>query len=245
MRSRFVGADGSVFEFLPGSYAFEGPWSAVVRVERPLDGRSPDAMRTNELHVARRGNYDYVMLELFKGEVRQRLSAQGGEFIVSRSSEDIDQCVAVWRGPFHEIATYGPNRPDADVSTIIGPLLGLTFQDSADGLVVTPQSGASATVSVMGVFNSVLGVGAVEVKSAAEGIGAVPTWSGAKVPAGELWKVEETEDSGDAHLLLATRSAVVAISPGRAVTGTSSLDEAVAFAEAVESVSVAKGEVKR
>lgn len=247
MRSRFLGADGKMIAFDVDGYEFEGPWDSMVRVQSPLDGRSPDAVRTNELHVAHRGNYEGVIEEDMGGSIRQRLSTQGGEFIVSESPPEVDQCVAMWQGKFHEIATYAPNRPDADVASALAPLRGLRFVDSEIGLRVLPKLGSKRTVSVIEASNFVDGVGAIDVLPVSEVLGSVPAWSGLRVRAGELWKVqmiEEDDDEKTEYLQLATTSALVVITPAgfEKETGSSRhMRRSITFAEAVDRVAIRKG----
>lgn len=93
MRSSYVQADGRIVRLLSKDYEVSDPWDSMITVTLPLDGRSPDARRQRALHVAHAGNYDYVIEKELKGSVVQRLSAQGGEFLVAVSSDPDEQGV--------------------------------------------------------------------------------------------------------------------------------------------------------
>jgi len=242
MRSTFMQADRSVVELEADGYEVADPWDSYIRITMPLDGRSPDAKRTRQLHIAHRGNYDYVIEVLQRGAIYHRLTAQDGEFLVSASRDPGTQGVALWRGPYHEIATFVPHSRLLDAALAMRPLMGLTFEDSPEGLRVIPQPVLNATLSVTESSTYVRGIGTITMRSAAEGMAAVPAWAGAKVPAGELWKVEVVEQGDNEtvrYLQLATRSAVMLIAPdANAIKSSQPFAPALDFAYAVRRAAV-------
>lgn len=216
MRTTFVQADNSRIEIAVDDFEFADPWDSTVFITMPLDGRSPDALRRRELHIAHRGNYDDVIAEL-DAEIFHRLHSQRGQFLAA-APRGSGAGVALWRGPHHEVAVPIPNNTGArDPAAALRPLMGLDFDDSPEGLRITPQPRLNATLTVQDSYNYVTGVGEVGVHPASGALGSVPTWSGAKVPEGEIWRMDEEgdEDADEPRqfLLFAGKAAIMTITP--------------------------------
>lgn len=244
MKTRFKQADGSMVELEAPGYSFIDPWDSMVRLTFPLDGRSPDIVRTRQLHISHAGNHDYTIETELEAEIYHRLSAQGGEILVAASRHAEAQGMALWRGPYHEVSTYVPDSTHRDVSRAMRPLLGLTFLDSPDGLEIIPDPSMSAELSMMDSTTCVEGIGEVDVFGSAEALGSVPSWSGSKVAAGEIWRIENQEEGDDEVerlIQLATETALLVINPFPAADERAALSSAVGFAESITRASVGAG----
>jgi hypothetical protein len=215
MHSTYLQADRSRIDIEVDDYELIDPWDSTVFVTMPLDGRSPDALRRRELHITHRGNYDDVIADL-GAEIFHRLQSQRGQFLAA-APRGRGAGVALWRGRHHEVAVPIPSNAGArDPAAALRPLMGLDFDDRADGLTITPHPRLNATLSVLDAYNYVPGVGEIGVLAATEGLGNVPSWAGARVPEGEIWRIDQTDDQSDPggpFLLFASRTAIMTITP--------------------------------
>lgn len=190
-------------------------WFSDISIVGTLTGQSPDEANIRQLAIANRGNCDALMTETLDATVYQQLGYQGGEFLIASSSTPGTQGMAIWRGPHHEIYTYLPYSVSLDPSSALTLLEGLDFDDTAEGLVVTPHVGLDETVIVQSSSVHVEGVGLVEMIPGSEAVPLIPLWEGLEVIAGELWKLLETLGGvTKVHYLLATPTAAVIVSPG-------------------------------
>lgn len=238
MYEQFTQADGRVLRLLAEGYKLIDPWDSMTTITMPLDGRSPDALSQKHLHVAHSGNYDYIIANKMNAEVVQRLSAQGGEFLVAASPDTRYQGIGLWRGKYYEVAAYMP-QSTTDASVALGPLMNLNFADSAEGLVITPELSLGATVDVNLSTSYVSGVGEVDVRSAHHGLSLLPAWAGLKVEVGEMWKWQVSEEGNsdtDQRVVVASETAVLMINP-RDHTAAGLVD-AVNFAKSITELSI-------
>lgn len=236
--ARFRTANGRVATLEVPGFDVSGRWDSTIRVApaKP-DGKNPDEAYMREYHLAQRGNADYIIDHLLDAEVKQVLQAQGGQFLIAISRRDL-QGLALWRGKWHEIATFLlPSQRGAGTAPL-DAFKGLKFSDSPEGLVVTPPAASGMEVSVLDVCTNVPGVGEIELKPADKALWMIPTWSGAKVRAGEVWKIDATQEfDTDAHrnLFLASTSAVITVTPDD--TTSTDLRRPLSFLESVATVS--------
>jgi hypothetical protein len=196
----------------PGA-ALSGKWDSTirVRVKRPYAGVA-SGLQLRQLHIAPTGNYDRVIEKMIFGTVVQRVRAQGGEFVIARGQPG-RQGIVYWRGPWHEIAAWLLPNQDSRGSDALRLLEGLDFVDAPGGLSVLPRLPAAESVEVLDACARVPGVGWIDVyPAAAQMIGLVPAWSGAKVKAGEVWR-KRPPNGGVSSFVLAGHSAISVINP--------------------------------
>lgn len=192
-----------------------GMWDSTIQVMAgQSDGKERDAAWLREVHIAPRGNADYIITELLDAEVTQVLEAQGGRFLVAESTRDDLQGLALWRGRWHEVSTYLLSAQEGPGADPLEAFDGLRFQDSEDGVVASALP--HLRVSVVDVATNVDGVGDIAVAHASDALQFVPSWAGASVQAGEVWRVDTTmeEDTHAQHgFLLAGHTAVLTLTP--------------------------------
>lgn len=130
-------------------------------------------------------------------------------------------------------------RSTDDAAVALRPLMDLAFFDSPEGVIVEPQPSLQATVEVQMSTTYVDQVGEVDVRSAEEGLVLVPSWAGAEISAGEMWRIELGEE-GDSDveraLLVVSDSAVLTIHPED--QGKSGIQNAVEYASSITEISV-------
>jgi hypothetical protein len=211
--SRFETPDGGgVITLAADGYDLEDPWSTQVT----LTARDPGRVlalshEVRGFDIEFTSNYDFVIDDVLRGTVTDRLSSQGGEILVARGDE---QALTLWRGPFHEAAMWlsDPKTPTAHVLTYFD---GITFADSPTGLIVRSQHPELEDVATLEVIKYIPEVGYLDIKTAAAAVDMVPTWAGAAAPAGEVWRLlEETTPGQPARsvFILANTTAVAVIS---------------------------------
>jgi hypothetical protein len=152
------------------------------------------------------------MRQVIHGTVVQELDSQGGKIIIARGQAGL-QGLMYWRGPWHEIAVWLLPNQHKNGAHALRLLDGLDFADSPTGLVVRPRLAAAETVEVLDACARVPGVGWIDVYPAtAQMVGLVPSWAGARVKAGEVWR-KRPPTGGVPSFVLAGRSAISVINP--------------------------------
>lgn len=210
--------DGSRLSMdLPG---FEvGPlWLTGIKVQRgALDGKTPDSVSMQDFSVAPRGNAQGVMDHVLHASVVQRFTVQGGELQIAVSDDPQTQGMAVWVGPHHELSTL--LLPGEAVSSAVAMFDGLLMEDGVEGLVVRGAVAAETSILVEYTEFAVLGVGEMVVRPVAQALRAVPEWSGAKIPVGEVWRLADVDEAGDPRsgLRIASPSVVIDVEVRRSV----------------------------
>jgi hypothetical protein len=219
--ARFTLADGRSLDLRAVLPAFTNPFHSTIRVEpRVFNGSRPDAVQVRDLHIAYAGNYDAIMSDFLDARVEQTLSAQGGSFIVARSSRADLQGLVLWRGPHHEVAAWLPIPAESEGIAPLDQLSGLTFADSPTGLVVTANS-PDYKVSVVSIGMDLDNIGAFTFFPSEEALPRIPSWTGTNTPVGELWvsEVRDTDDSPVRYVFtLANKSVVAQFQPAYGAT---------------------------
>lgn len=211
-------ADGCLMTLAAPGWDLTRTWDSTVRIRsgRP-DGRRADNAWMREIHIAPSGNIDFLLENFLDARVTQRLVARGGgTFLIAESRQADLQGVALWRGEWHEAVAYLSPSEMGVGSRPLRVFEGLGFIDSPRGLRIVPGYGRETHIQVMDVSTYVEGAGEIEIGPAAEALQMVPTWSGAQVRGGEVWRVDTTldEDAGAQHgLMMASRSAVLTLTP--------------------------------
>lgn len=210
MKSSYVQPDGSTLSLDINENLQFDRWQSQVHVNRPMDGRSPDAQNRRTFHVAHRGNYDWFISDRFGG-VLQRVPHGAGEFLIAGSQDPAkSQGLLLWRGPHHEVQTYIPSALALSGTAAVNYMADLQFVDTPEGLVIEPPTSVE-TVDVHESFLYAPRVAGLTFHPPGVGLGFVPGWRGASVPAGEVWRTED-EVQGD-HLVLGAASAVCVVVP--------------------------------
>ena len=212
--------DGGQLAIDAPGYDLDEPWSASVRIttKRPYAG-TPEGLQQRHLHVTPAGNYDLVLERELEGRWVNVVQAQDGYCMIGHS-DTAEQGLALWRGPWHEAATWLPD-PRMSGSDALRYFARLWFVDSPDGLTIRPVSAAVDSVEVLDVSKRVPEVGHLDIRRPATAHPLVPAWSGASVPTGEVWHEEmsPTPDlSSDVVLIHATPSTVTTVSGEREET---------------------------
>jgi hypothetical protein len=212
--ARFRSPDGGWVILDAAGYDLEEPWSASVRVttKRPYAG-TPDGLQLRDLHIANTGNYDLVLERVLDGRWVNIVEAQGGNFLIGHS-DTAEQGLAVWRGPWHEAATWLPD-PKMSGSDALRYLARLYFEDSPEGLCVMPTAAAIDAIDVLDVSKKIPDVGFLDIRKPETAHQLVPAWSGAPVPTGEVWMEElapTSEGAPQVVLVHATPSTVTTLS---------------------------------
>lgn len=210
--ARFRAPDTGLVTIDAPDYELGEPWSASVRIrtKRPYAG-TPDGLQLRQLHVTPVGNYDMVLDRVLAGRWAEMVEAQGGHFLIGHS-DSADQGLAIWRGLWHEVATWLPD-PKLAGSEALRYFARLAFSDSPEGLIVTPMLPAADEVDVLDVSKRVPGVGFLDIRKPRTAHQLVPVWSGAKVATGEVWREElsPTPDQSDVVLIHATPTTVTTL----------------------------------
>ncbi|MBB3040838.1 hypothetical protein [Nocardioides soli] len=213
----FIAPDGRAVQARSASSWFTNRCDATLIVQpATLNGKYPDRAQGRELHVTFAGGYDPIAFQLLDAHVEQQLTVPGGEFIVYRSSRSDLQGLALWRGPYHEIASWLPPVAESEGIDPWGRFSGLRIEDAPDGVLVTSAAESAVNVRVTDVSNYVEGVGMLYFYAPAEALGRVPTFKGRSVPSGEVWRTTVTDlDDGpvQTHFVLASPQSVVSLVP--------------------------------
>ncbi|MGW0230624.1 hypothetical protein ACWDWO_20095 [Actinopolymorpha singaporensis] len=217
-RTHFRAADGSRVTLCAPGYDLTEPWSASVRIttNRPYAG-TPEGLDLRHLHIARAGNYDHVLERVVDGHWSNVVQMQGGQCMIGHS-DSADQGLAVWRGPWHEAATWLPD-PKMPGSHVLRYFAGLGFHDSPHGLRVIAARPAVHNVEVLEVSKRVPEVGHLDIRQPALAHRLVPVWSGAPVPTGEVWAEEvspwsEKSPAGSDMVVIHATPSTVTTLPG-------------------------------
>lgn len=203
----FRAPDGSTVTLRVSGYDLSGMWDSTVRIttNRPYAG-APEGLQLREFHVTPTGNYDRVLDYAIKGTWVNKVEAQSGHFLVGHS-ETADQGLAIWRGQWHEAATW-LDAPTMPAGVALQRFNGLRFVDSPAGLVVESSFPETETVEAIEVSKIIPGVGYLDIRKPEDGLGLVPNWSGVAVQTGEVWKTDLPDGPANVSLVHASRSAV-------------------------------------
>ncbi|WP_166353476.1 hypothetical protein [Phytoactinopolyspora limicola] len=148
-----------------------------------------------ELHVTPKGNYDLVLRHELNGYWAYTLEAQGGHLMIGHA-DSADQGIAIWRGRWHEVATWLAD-PKMAPELAARRFENLRFTDTAGGLLIESTRPAVDKVEVADVDTYVPGAGYLTIMPPTSGIDLVPRWSGAPVASGEVWIEDEPIDDDD------------------------------------------------
>jgi hypothetical protein len=146
---------------------------------------------------------DVAITGVLQGTVRERVRFAAGDFVIADGQKE---SFAAWIGPWH--AAYGWFSPNTPSTTVLGTFSGLAFVDDALGLRINSRTERLGRLLVT---KRIPDVGLMQIMRGTEAAGLLPTWSGATVRAGEVWRkaVSDGDTNPHQHLLFASTSAVV------------------------------------
>jgi hypothetical protein len=228
---RFLTPGGGTITIDAPGYDLGELWSCTfeVRVERPYAGTAA-GLQMRHLQVAPVGNADFLISRLLRGRVVQEVAAQGGRILIARSDVD-DRALVVWRGQWHEVFDW-VNEPGASGAQLLRRLERLTFVDSPLGVRVLTGKVPVETVEAEQVRKRIPGVGFLHILDGASGAMLVPTWSGARVPTGEVWRKDLLGSDGTPKSLL------VHVSPTTVTTLAGDIDDELSEGPRLQFLSV-------
>jgi hypothetical protein len=214
----FTAPDGSVVTVEAPGYPAGQHWTAsvVVTRRRPYAGVAEGPDR-RELHVAPKGNYDLVLRYELSGHWAHTLEAQGGHIMVGHSDSK-DQGIAVWRGRWHEVATWLAD-PKMAPELAARWFENLRFTDTPEGMLVESTRPAIDEVEVADVDTYVPGAGYLTIMPPTGAMHLVPRWSGARVTSGEVWIEDEPTGDDDKLTVLHVSETAVTRVCGSGVDG--------------------------
>lgn len=181
------------------------PWFCWV--ELVPDGASASPRGTGERRGFMVGPRSVVdaAVPMMNGAVRERVAYAGGTFVVVDGPE---QCLGAWTGPWH--AVYGWFDLKATTSALLGHFSGLSLTDTREGVRIRAAAERFGRTLVI---KQIPGVGLVQMMKGAEAVSLLPSWSGARVAAGEVWRkaAADPDDHIHEHYVLASPSAVAIV----------------------------------
>ncbi|TMR95453.1 hypothetical protein [Nonomuraea basaltis] len=136
--------------------------------------------------IGARGYHDIACEAVVKASLAWRGYVAGRELVASMS-DDGAVLVTTLLGPFHELMTvWADGVPNQ--KRIEDVFASLVIEDTAEGMVVKPNSDSFASHAWEDVGVIVEGRGSLHVPDATGAGGMTPSWRGAKTQKGELWK---------------------------------------------------------
>jgi hypothetical protein len=172
--------------------------------------------------LCQRGTAEHLASALRLTDIRVE-PYRNADLMLTYDTTDFDalehgETVAAWRGPWHElhIARTGPRQAPESFTRVLDALI---LTDTADGLLIRPQSTRAVTFEPFTVFADFLGFGHLQIQRPHEAEITVPDWRGAPARSGEIWRRSLTggEETGRARqeaLILASPTAVCELVPG-------------------------------
>jgi hypothetical protein len=166
--------------------------------------------------IAPAGRHRVIPVKIIPGATRTDWQLPGHDLVLFEAADRSNACL-LWIGPYHEATTWfgGPAPGRRGLNRLIGAV---EFTDSPQGAILRPR--LPQYVRPFG--TTVIASGAeslLMIRSAADGLSALPDWSGRRLAGGELWRTGRTLDetaaariAGSVHewrYLWAGRSCVV------------------------------------
>jgi hypothetical protein len=200
--------DGMRFVYRSGSADLSHPGMSVakVTVNGVLRGFTSGPLRAGALLAERLGvTFD------------QELTTQGGRLRIGQviqrdeAGRATDRLVlAVWDGREYSVFTHLYDGGHVEALALVNAV---RITERADGIVITPREEARAAFDdAARSVKWIPGLGTVEAaRLDAKRVKALPSWQGAQVPAGELFR--DSLGNGTSYLVLATSTAVVTVVP--------------------------------
>ncbi|MFJ2032063.1 hypothetical protein [Streptosporangium sp. NPDC087985] len=145
-----------------------------------------------------------------RGTERERFTFSGGEVIIYDCADMPGGRWAAWVGPWH-MAHGMYYEPEWEANDVIKTLSRVQWTDTPEGLTAAP--GQRFTLERAKYFLPVAGVGTLQVEPKNLSFVQVPRWRGLSAPAGEVWRLNNTEGPQYESVMLVTETAVVTIDP--------------------------------
>ncbi len=207
---RYQTASGAIVNVDAPGYDLTHPWfhSFRIRVEAPYAGTAP-TLRERAFQIGPVGTIVMHAQHILKGAVEEEFSALGGTMVIARNAEGLG--IAGWRGRWHEMYMW-LNVPKMTARDVLGRYDRLTLLDSPLGLRVRTGTVPKETVYAEEVVKHVPNTATMTIHAGRSSTEVLPTWSGAKVRSGEVWRREVSTDGGTRNVFMhANRSAVTVL----------------------------------
>ena len=207
---RLVAPDGSTLTLKHDVSALDQPWFTECRVRY---SGTPEAgsVGGRAFETGPVGTVDGHVAVMLTGSYVAEYPAQGGTFLLAANADRSLGLVA-WQGRWHEAYCW-VNEPDATHLQMLSHLDDLTFTDTPAGLRVgLPPGHAYQRITAT---KHVPQIGFLQITQAATEAAALPSWSGRRVRAGEVWRqITDAKDADPTSVLVcASASAVVSLHP--------------------------------
>ncbi len=205
-------ATGASVTLAAEGYDLTQPWFVDFRIMRHDAAQNGGGLLHRALQIAPWGNTSRMAAALLNGPVVERLRAGDGTYLIARG-DGHDHRIVAWQGHWHEVFAW-VNGGDQTVEQDLSIFDGLSLSDSPAGLTVTPPTIPRETLLAEELSKHVPGVGMLQILPGASGRSLLPSWTGASVRVGEVWRKRLGRDGGErSALILGTRSSVAIIMP--------------------------------
>lgn len=213
---RYQTASGAIVKVDALGYDLTHPWfhSFRVRVEAPYAGTAP-SLRDRAFQIGPVGTIAMHAHHLLKGSIEEEFSALGGQLVIGRNAEGLG--IGGWRGRWHEMYLW-LNIPNMAARDVLAYFDRLTLVDSPLGLRVHTGKTPKETIYAEEVIKHVPDTATLTIHAGGSAAETVPTWSGAKVRSGEVWRREVPTDGGGTRQMFmhANHSAVTVVNEASA-----------------------------
>ena len=209
--NRLVAPDGSTLTLNHPTDQLTEPWFTESRI-RLAASPAASSVGVRAFETGPVGTVDGHVAILLAGQYVAEYAGQGGTFLLAQNSNNSTGLVA-WQGPWHEAYCW-VNVPNSTHGQMLEALAGLSFTDTPAGLLVRPRD--TEAYQRITATKHIPGVGFAKITQTARVAQELPTWSGRKVRAGEVWRQEVAADVAGKHpaaIVCASPSAVVTIDP--------------------------------
>jgi hypothetical protein len=206
--NRLVAPDGSTLTLNHPTNQFTEPWFTESRI-RLAASPAASAVGIRAFETGPVGTVDGHVEILLQGKYVAEYAGQGGTFLLAQNADNSTGLVA-WQGRWHEAYCW-VNVPNATHGQMLENLAGLSFTDTPAGLLVRPRD--TEAYQRITVTKHLPGIGFAKISQTVRVANELPTWSGRRVGAGEVWRQEVAADVPGNH-----PAAIVCASPTAVIT---------------------------
>jgi hypothetical protein len=207
--NRLVAPDGSTLTLDHPTAPLTEPWFTESRV-RLAASPAGSSVGVRAFETGPVGTVDGHVEILLAGKYVAEYAAQAGTFLLAQNADNSTGLVA-WQGRWHEAYCW-VNVPNPTHAEMLEAFAGLSFTDTPAGLLVRPRK--TEAYQRITANKHIPGVGFAKIAQTARVAQELPTWSGRKVGAGEVWRQRVAADVGGEHpaaLVCASPTAVITI----------------------------------
>lgn len=209
--NRLVAPDGSTLTLDHSTDVMSEPWFTESRL-RLAGSPAASSVGVRAFETGPVGTVDGHVAILLQGAYVAEYAGQGGTFLLAQNADQSTGLVA-WQGRWHEVYCW-LNVANPTHTQMLEPLSGLAFTDTPAGLRVRPPR--TEEYQRITATKHIPGVGLAKISQTVAVASDLPTWSGRKVSAGEVWRQEVADDIPGTHpatLVCASPTTVITIDP--------------------------------